>query len=145
MPEFKNMGGLIAALEAIRFEVAEKAALEAAAGVLETEAKSAIGTDRYGWPPLAPSTVERKGHDDPLIDYSSAEPGSLIRDTIAHNVGVREAFVGSDSDVAVFNELGTSKAPPRPYLGGAVDAKGQAAADAAAAEFTIALVGGKPP
>jgi hypothetical protein len=29
-----------------------------AARVLEAEVKSAIGTDKYGWPPLAPSTLE---------------------------------------------------------------------------------------
>jgi HK97 gp10 family phage protein len=141
MREFNNLGGFIAFLEAVRFEAAEKAALEAAAVVLESEAKRVIGTHDYNWPPLADSTVARKGDDDPLIVNASADPGALIRNTIEHNVGGREAQVGSDSDVAVFNEFGTSKIPPRPFLGGAVDAKGQAAADAAVEQFVIALGG----
>jgi hypothetical protein len=119
-------------------EASKKAALTRAAKVIQKEAKRVIGTFDYGWPPLADSTVARKGHDDPLIDYSSGHPGALIRDTIDTKVIGSSAFIGSDSDVAAFNELGTSKAPPRSFLAGAAHAKGKEAAEECASELVYA-------
>ena len=84
--------------------------LEIAAVAIEEGAKEAIGTYAYGWAPLAPSTLEKKAADTPLL-----ETGQL-RDSITHSVDANEARVGSNEDTAVWQELGTSHIPPRSFL-----------------------------
>jgi hypothetical protein len=104
-------------------------ALERAARLVEKEAKAEIG-DYQGaagpfaaWAPLAERTIEdrvRKGFtpDDPLLRTGT------LRDSIGHSVEVHgiasgHAVVGSDSDIAVWQELGTVNMPARSFLGGA--------------------------
>ena len=113
------------------YEKAKHDALEAACVVIEDEAKRVIGTYDYGWPPLAPSTVAdrvSKGFapDEPLLRTGA------MRDSIEHKVDGDSGFVGSNDDKAVWQELGTSKIPPRSFLGGAAAHTGREAADAAA-------------
>lgn len=97
-------------------------ALEKGGKIIEEEAKRVIGTYDYNWPPLAESTVARKGTDDPLL-----ETGEL-RDSITHIVRGNSVFIGSDLEKAVWQELGTSKIPPRSFLMGAAVHKGEEAA-----------------
>ena len=92
-------------------------ALEKAAKILEDEAKSAIATYKYGWAPLAESTLAHKSGDTPLL-----ETGQL-QGSIEHTLGDREAWVGTSDRTAIFHELGTSKMPARPFMGGALMAK----------------------
>jgi phage gpG-like protein len=71
------------------------------------------------WQELADSTkADRvaKGYteDDPLL--RSGE----LRKSIGTAVSLTEATIGSTEDSAVYNELGTTKAPPRPFLGPSV-------------------------
>lgn len=91
--------------------------MERACQTVEEEVKRVIGVGYDTWPPLAPSTVAKKGHDRPL-----EETGEL-RESIRHSVSAAgalghtvEGHVGSDLDRAVYNELGTSHAPPRSFL-----------------------------
>lgn len=109
-----KMAALTVALEEGRHH-----ALEEAAKVVEKEAKRVIGTYDYGWPQLADATQEdrvQKGYtpNDPLL--RSGE----LRDSIEHKVVSREeAHIGSNSDIAVYQELGTDHIPPRSFLAGA--------------------------
>lgn len=91
--------------------------LEEAGKIVEEEAKRVIGTYDYNWTPLAASTLARKAADTPLLETGE------MRDSIEHSVSGRTAYIGSNSDKAVWHELGTSKVPPRPFLQGAVDHK----------------------
>jgi hypothetical protein len=77
-------------------------------------AKESIGTYKYKWPELSESVIARHG-DTPLLDTGE------LRDSIGAVVQMysREsgrAVVGSDSEKAVWQELGTSKIPPRSFL-----------------------------
>jgi HK97 gp10 family phage protein len=97
-------------------------ALERAAKIVEKEAKDVLGTYRYGWPQLAPSTQkerEKQGFapNEPLLRTGE------MRDSIQHSSDHHEARIGSNSDIALYQELGTSKIPPRPFLQGALKAK----------------------
>ncbi|QEH36502.1 hypothetical protein OJF2_50860 [Aquisphaera giovannonii] len=103
----------------------EQHALEKAAKLVEKRAKEKIGEyqDQAGpfiaWPDLAESTKAdraRQGfpEDEPLLRTGE------MRDSIEHTVGNGEAQVGSNSDIAVYQELGTQHIPPRSFLGGAV-------------------------
>jgi HK97 gp10 family phage protein len=90
--------------------------LENASELFEKSAKDAIGNDAYifGWPPLAGSTIARKGFDRPL--YETGE----LQNSIQHNVDDHEAYVGTDVEYAKYQEYGTSRIPARPFLGGAI-------------------------
>lgn len=94
--------------------IAEHEGLEKAAVIVETEAKSVIGTYRYGWPQLAPSTLTKKSANTPLLETGA------MQESIQHRVGDKEARIGSNDDKAVWQELGTSRGiPPRSFLAGA--------------------------
>lgn len=103
----------------------EHAALESAAVMVERRAKEKIGEYQQeagpfiAWPELADSTkADRTRHgfaeDEPLLRTGE------LRDSIEHTVADGVAQVGSNSDKAVWQELGTKYMPPRSFLGGAV-------------------------
>jgi phage gpG-like protein len=73
---------------------------------------------------LSPEAVARKGADTPLL-----ETGEL-RDSIEGNADSHEAYIGSNHDCAVFQEMGTATIPPRPFLTAAAMHKRQEVADA---------------
>lgn len=92
------------------------------AKAVEKTAKAEIGDYQPAvgpfpaWAPLADSTKKdrvRQGYteDDPLLRSGA------LRDSISHEVGAGEAVIGSDSDIAIYQEMGTDKIPPRPFLG----------------------------
>lgn len=156
------MAGEISILEAIAklgemtlaVKEAERLAMEKATRIVQREAKREIGhyQDQAGqfvaWAGLADSTLadkDRKGYGtpDPLLRTGD------MRDSIERRVeqsgflGVTEGAVGSDSDIAVYQELGTSKMPPRSFLGGAAFRKAEEVAEVLGSGVVAALVGDK--
>jgi phage gpG-like protein len=107
-----HLTGIVAATEHIKHH-----ALEEAAQLVEKRAKEVIGTYDLGWPQLAESTQKERE----ARGFSPNEPllrtGDLQR-SIEHSVGHDEARVGSNLDVAVWQELGTKRIPPRSFLMG---------------------------
>jgi hypothetical protein len=97
----------------LELEVVGHAAVAAACQLIADEAQRVIGTYDYGWPSLAPSTLAKKSADTPLL-----ESGQL-RTSIEWNASSNTGAVGSNLDRAVYQELGTSRIPPRPFLAGA--------------------------
>jgi phage gpG-like protein len=112
----------------INLEHAQKVGLEAAAQIVQHEAKRVIGTYDYGWPELAESTKKDRANkgfpeNEPLLRTGE------LRDSIEYTiVSDTEAQVGSNNDKAVWHELGTSRVPPRPFLAPAAAEKGREAA-----------------
>lgn len=102
----------------------EHEALEHAGKIVEEEAKRVIGTYDYGWPQLAETTQAQREK----LGYSPNEPllreGDL-RASISHYIDKPEhaCYVGSDSQIMVYQALGTSRIPPRDPIGGAARAK----------------------
>jgi len=81
---------------ALEIEHKKDKGLEKACEIIETEAKRVIGTYDYGWPPLQLETIVRKATgDSPLLETGE------MRDSIEHTVGHGEAWVGSNSMIAV--------------------------------------------
>jgi HK97 gp10 family phage protein len=112
--------GFAAKLAALRkgFDHVEHEALTEVAILYQTEAKRVLGTYDYGWAPLKEATVARKTTgDSPLL-----ETGAL-RDSIEYSVTDHKASIGSDDPKAEWHEFGTSRIPPRPFIGGAYHAK----------------------
>lgn len=90
--------------------------------VVQKDAQARIGEYQDGvgeftaWANLAESTVNdrlSKGFspDDPLLRTGS------LRDSIEVHEDGAEVVVGSASDIALYQECGTDKIPPRPFLG----------------------------
>src|ERR1700675_269663 len=94
-------------------EVVGHSAIAAACQMIADEARRVIGTYDYGWPSLAPSTLAKKSADTPLLETGE------MRNSIQWNASGNTGSVGSNLDRAVFQELGTSRIPPRPFLLGA--------------------------
>jgi phage gpG-like protein len=84
--------------------------MDKAAKILQDRAKEVIGTYDLGWPELAASTLQKKGADTPLL-----ETGGL-RDSIERTVEPFVAYVGTNNPVGRYQELGTSKIPPRSFI-----------------------------
>jgi hypothetical protein len=120
--------------------------LEQGARIIEAEAKRSIGRDDNGWAPLSPATLngfDLDGRHIPgKIELGFSPPDNpllregRLRDSYQHTTQGHEAVVGSDDEVAVYQELGTPNArfpiPPRPVLGGAAHRKAEEVVEAVA-------------
>lgn len=93
---------------------AEAAIIRQACVMVATEAKRVLGTDGYNWPPLSEHT--KKTQPGMLLENGAMR--ASIEWSTSHD-GL-EGHVGSNSDIAVFQELGTLKIPPRSFLAGAL-------------------------
>jgi hypothetical protein len=125
MKEFSLLGFArhLATMEAA-LEIERHRGLERAAEVVERRAKANIGHYQDAAPPFAPWAELAQATQDERValGYPENEPllrDGAMRDSIEHTVRGHEAHVGSDSDVAVFQELGTTRIPPRSFLGSA--------------------------
>jgi hypothetical protein len=97
-------------------------ALDKVGQVVTQEVYRVIGTYDYGWPTLAESTQsDRESHGFPA-DEPLKRTGAM-RDSVWYKVGHKEVTIGTDNQIAVWQELGTSRIPPRPFLQGAAQHK----------------------
>jgi HK97 gp10 family phage protein len=99
--------------EMIALEV--QAALAVVANKIAEDAKAMIGNEQADWPPLADSTIqdkERKGFEVPKPLLRTGE----MRDSIQVHVEGNTAVIGTNNEYAVYQEGGTDKIPPRPFL-----------------------------
>jgi phage gpG-like protein len=105
--------GMVAKLAQVSIEtdLAIQIAIEEAAELVRAAAAKLIGHPNEVWAELAESTLARKGADTPL--FETGEMRASIDKTIGHHI----AWVGSNSDKAVWQELGTSRIPPRSFIG----------------------------
>jgi phage gpG-like protein len=133
---------------ALTMHEADQAILHKGAQMIEKRAKEKIGEyqDQVGpfiaWPELAESTKSDRAsqgypEDEPLL--RSGE----MRHSIEHTVGKGEAQIGSNSDIAVYQELGTQHIPPRSFLGGAGVEETPRICELAGVTVVAALVGEK--
>jgi HK97 gp10 family phage protein len=129
MKEFGNIESFVEHLTKVAATevLFARKALDKCARIVEKRAKEKIGEYQaqagpfIAWQELADSTKadrESKGfpENEPLLRTGD------MRESISRSLSTSglEAQIGSDSDIAVFQELGTSKMPPRSFLGGAM-------------------------
>jgi hypothetical protein len=109
--------------------------------MVEKRAKASIGQTHPGiWAPLLAATItdkQRHGFPTPKPLLRTGE----LRDSIEHVVHGLEGAVGSNDPVAVFQELGTSRIPPRSFLVSSAIASSDKIARMAAAATVAALSG----
>lgn len=109
--------GFAAELHAIEhdLEATGPKIIEQACKIVQKKAKAAIGKDHEMWAPLAESTIaDKQAHGFPT-PKPLLRTGQL-RDSIEYVVHGTEGAVGSDLDIAFWQELGTSRIPPRSFL-----------------------------
>jgi phage gpG-like protein len=115
-------GAALFAEIAVEMNHIEHHCLDEGSKILQDEAKRVIGTYDYGWPQLAASTQRQR-------EYQGFEPNEPLlrtgdmRDSIEREVQPGVAYVGSNNDKVLWQEFGTSRIPPRSFLGGAAEAK----------------------
>lgn len=107
-----------------------QAAVATSAVKVQATAKEKFGTYQPGiggfpaWASLADSTIQQKakagGAEDPLIGHyvgkTGGRPGGQLRNSILVQIGPMEATVGTNDKVGEYQEFGTSRIPPRPFL-----------------------------
>jgi hypothetical protein len=97
-----------------------------------------------GWPALAESTLadkEAKGFPVPSpLKRTGAMAESYRKELVPTELAV---VVGSEDKVALWQEMGTSRIPPRPVVGLAMQNSLPYAADVFG-EITVSLLTGKP-
>ncbi len=117
-----RLGAMAAAARA-----AQVPAMARACALVQREARDAIGhgEEAHGpfpaWPALAEATRAERVREGFAADAPLLRSGAL-RESIGVAVadwgrGGVEGVVGSGSEVAVFQELGTARIPPRSFLG----------------------------
>jgi hypothetical protein len=123
MKKFSSIASFVEHLAVLQLQekLALQKGLEKCAAAIEKSARDELGLyqghagDFPAWPALAPATLaahDRLGSGDaPMIGAGD------LAGSIGHTVQGLEAKVGSTSRVMVYQELGTSRMPPRPVLG----------------------------
>jgi phage gpG-like protein len=95
-------------------KAAEHEVIANSCAMVAGRAADMIGVPQPGWAPLAAETLKRKdGINTPLLESGE------MRSSIAWNSDATEGFVGSNNKKAIWQELGTSRIPPRSFLGSA--------------------------
>jgi HK97 gp10 family phage protein len=120
LSSFAGLAARLAMAEA-DVKMATEAGLEKTCQLIEDRAKEVIGTYIFNWPQLAQSTQEQRV----ALGFSANEPllrTGKLRDSIGHVVEGNVGYVGTNDPIAPYQEFGTSKIPPRPFLGGALAA-----------------------
>jgi len=109
--------GFIAELPAIERDIHASGPkiIERACQIIQKKAKATIGRENENWPPLAEATLQDKAKHGFPTPKPLLRTGAL-RDSIEYTVSGLEGAVGSNLDVAVYQELGTSRIPPRSFL-----------------------------
>jgi phage gpG-like protein len=117
MPKVFSLLGFIAELPAIERDLHASGPkiIERACQIVQKKAKAAIGKEHEMWAPLAESTIADKAKHGFATPKPLLRTGEL-RDSIQYTVNGNEGAVGSDLDRAVWQELGTSRIPPRSFL-----------------------------
>jgi hypothetical protein len=115
--KFFDIAGFIAELPAIDRDLHSSGPkiIEEACKIVQKKAKAAIGKNHEEWAPLAESTIADKASHGFPTPKPLLRTGEL-RDSIQYTVHGNEGAVGSDLEIAVFQELGTSRIPPRSFL-----------------------------
>ena len=131
MKEFQSLEAFSNQLKSVirKHHVREHKALDFIGKHIETEAKKTIGHLQDGagefetWPELAESTKvdkEKKGYVF-NEDYNPLYRTGELKKSIHHVVEIGgdngRVYIGSDLDIALFQELGTKNIPARSFLG----------------------------
>ena len=141
--------GFIAELETIKADMEHlpmAIAMRAGAAVAK-KARAQIGREHEEWPALAAATVAdkmRHGYKAPAPLLRSGELRDSISWTAQPTRDGAEVAIGSDLEVALWQEMGTSKIPPRSFLRSSLISMEPKIIKLAARMAASTLSGGRP-
>jgi phage gpG-like protein len=144
--KFGSIAAFVAFLETRprAVEEAEKLGLDAAGKMLRREARDMIGEEIPQWADLAPATVQEKQRLGYTGQVSATDPllrTGELRNSIDYEVGEHKVTLGSTDPIAPFQEHGTAKIPPRPFIGSTMYRSGKDAGGLVANYIMGAVVG----
>lgn len=116
-----SLGELSNRLRRVHLEAVQRRALEDAAQRIEEAVRTALSHSPGG------------EHDAPWLQSGE------LRDSIEHEADATRAVIGSTSEIAAYQELGTRTVPPRPVLGPVAAALGQSVAEVIGAAVADAI------
>jgi len=137
MKEYKSFGAFARAIEraAAELEAAYATAMEAGALVVEAAAKAEFGHyQREDMGPMTPweelKDATKWQHNMAIVNGEAADDAGEntpllvtgdLRESIKHETEPKAFVVGSESEIMVYQEVGTPEGiPPRPVLGTAM-------------------------
>lgn len=135
---------------AMTISAPKRHALEYGAALVLDAARSYPGTYQRGaapfpgWAALAPSTLADKARQGYDVPSPLRRTGALAA-SYGSTIGTDRAYVGSNYDIAVYQELGTSRIPARSVVGLAAARNGRKIADAVGRAVHAHLLGGVAP
>jgi HK97 gp10 family phage protein len=146
--EFSDLAQFAAHLISLETAVQIQAerALEHAAATIENKAKEELGNYQPAvgpfpaWAPLAESTLAQ--HKRLGVGESPLLVTGQLYASIEHEARGGEAVIGTKMDIGAYQEFGTTKIPPRPFMGPAALTSQQKVEKIMAASMVNALVGG---
>jgi phage gpG-like protein len=107
-----------------------------------------IGEEIREWADLAPATVEEKQRLGYTGQVSATDPllrTGELRLSIGHTVEEHGVILGSTDPVAPYQEWGTDRIPPRPFIGATMSREGHEAAELVANHMVGAAAGKNGP
>lgn len=129
-------------------QAAQREGEKVAGAALVEHAKGLIGMEQDAWPALADRTIAEKERMGWTGRVSATDPllarGDL-RSSIGYTADQSGVTLGSTDPVAPFQEHGTARIPPRPFIEPTMFQHGQEAAETIAGHVVAALVGDHPP
>jgi HK97 gp10 family phage protein len=126
---------------------AEHEAVKHGAAMVAQEAKDLIGTEYAGWAELADSTVARKTAKGQTGRISSTDPEYAtgeLRDSIGSQADGLTGAAGTADHVAIFQEYGTSRMPPRSIFAAAGHRKAEEVGKVMGKMVAEAIAGKQP-
>ena len=146
MKSFPSVGAFVDFLAVVTRGVAaaEHRGLDKAGALIEKEAKGMLGYEHEEWPDLAPSTVARKEAKGQTGRWSATDPlvatGELLA-SISHQIEGRAVIIGTPDEIGIYQEMGTDRIPPRPFLSATAMQHGEAAANLLGREVALTIAG----
>lgn len=152
MPDEMPLTDFIADVSNFHLELQRRKleAMDGASKLVMIEARNAIGHDNWNagvfgpWKDLAQSTIDEKdrlGYFGQVSENDSLLRTGQLRESIQRSFDPDRAIVGSNDDVAVDQEMGTSRIPARPFLSGAASKHAQKIAEIMGRAAVLALGG----
>lgn len=149
MPTFSSIDQFLSELRTLqsRLPRIEHQALEEAGEHLVAGAQAMIGREIAQWAALAAVTVQEKARLGYTGRISATDPEyrtGELRISISYSIEGKALILGTTDPIAPFQEMGTSRMPPRPFISTTMFRDGRAAAELVA-EHIVAAVGFRKP
>ncbi len=148
--EFRTIAEFVAFLGRAEAEVhhAEERGLQEAGKRLVHATQELIGAEDEAWAALAPFTVAEKtrlGYINRITPTDPLYRTGELRISITYDVALPALTIGTPDEIGYFQEFGTNRIPPRPFIGLTMFRDHHHAANLVAGHIVGAMMGNAHP